>query len=87
MTGANLAASFVSASGRLILKRLHPAPDINSVNPTFGEVFDPILHEPHLAKLQLSHLTPAQQTTLLDLIKEYWRIFSKKGVTVPVKDY
>ena len=61
-----------SSSGRLIRKRLHPAPDIDSVDPTFGEVFDPILHGPELAKLQLSYITPPQQTTLLDLIKKYW---------------
>ena len=30
-----------SSSGRLIRKRLHPAPDIDSVDPTFGEVFEP----------------------------------------------
>ena len=76
-----------SSSGRLICKRLHPAPDINSVDINFGEVFDTVLHGPELAKLSLSHLTPPQRTTLLNLIKNYWRIFSKKGVTVPVKDY
>ena len=76
-----------TSSGRLIRKRLHPAPDINSVDPNFGEVFDPVRDGPELAKIQISHLTPAQQTVLLNLIKKYWRIFSKKGVTVPVKDY
>ena len=76
-----------TSSGRLIRKRLHPDPDIDSVDPNFGEVFDPVLHGPELNKLELSHLVHSQQSTLKDLIKKYWRIFSKKGITVPVKDY
>ena len=73
--------------GRLIRKRLHPAPDIDSVDPNFGGVFDPVLHGPELNKLELSHLLLSRQSALKNLIKQYWRIFSKKGITVPVKDY
>ena len=58
-----------TSSGRLIRKRLHPAPDIDSVDLTVGEVFDPVLHGPELDKLELSHLTHSQQSALKDFIK------------------
>ena len=38
-------------------------------------------------KLDVSHITPSQQTVLTALINKYWRDFSKEGVTAPVKDY
>ena len=39
------------------------------------------------AELKIAHLTPHQRSVLTTLIKKYWRVFSKKGVTTPVKDY
>ena len=71
--------------GRLIRKRKHPAPDVNSVDPNFGEEFNLATHGPELDQLSLSlsHLTISQQSTLKSLLQKDWRIFSKKGVTVP----
>ena len=71
--------------GRLICKRKHPAPNINSVDLNFGEEFNHTIHGPELNEcLSISHLILVQQSTLKSL---NWRIFSKKGVTVPIKDY
>ena len=73
---------------RLIRKRKHPAPNINSVDPNFDEEFDHSVHGKELSEsLSISHLTLDQQSSLTSLIQKYWRIFSKKGVTIPVKDY
>ena len=47
----------ITSSGRLIRKRFHQAPNVESVDPNFGEVFDPVLCGPELEKLDLSHLT------------------------------
>ena len=50
--------------------------------------YNELLHGAILCtELDVSHLTPPQQTVLTDLIKKYWRVFSKEGVTTHVKDY
>ena len=69
--------------GRLIRKRKHLAPDVKSVDPNFGEEFNLATHGPELDQISLSHLTISQQSTLKSLLQKDWRIFSKKGVTVP----
>ena len=38
-------------------------------------------------ELKIAHLTSFQQSVLTAVIKKYWRVFSKEGVTTPVKDY
>ena len=38
-------------------------------------------------ELDVAHLTPFQQSVLTAVVKKYWRVFSKEGVTTPVKDY
>ena len=57
------------------------------MDPNFGEEFNLATHGPELDQISLSHLTISQQSTLKSLLQKDWRIFSKKGVTVPVKDY
>ena len=75
-------------AGRLIRKRKHPAPPLTDIDPNFGVEYDDSKHSDLLRKhLDVSHLTPPQQLVLTNLIKKYWRVFSKEGVTTPVKDY
>ena len=38
-------------------------------------------------ELKIDHLTKFQQNHLTAVIKKYWRVFSKQGVTTPVKGY
>ena len=75
-------------AGRLIRKRKHAAPSLTNIDPNFGEEYDDAKHGAILqAELDVSHLEPFQQNILVAVIKKYWRVFSKEGVTVPVKDY
>ena len=75
-------------AGRLIRKRVHDPPKIQDVDPNFGEEYDDAKHGEILrAELDIAHLTEFQQSVLTAVIKKYWRVFSKKGVTMPVKDY
>ena len=74
--------------GRLIRKRKHSAPNLTSIDHNFGEEFDESKHGNMLrSDLKISHLTPAQQSALTSVVKRYWHVVSKKGVTTPVKDY
>ena len=74
--------------GDLIRKRLHKSPKINDIDPNFGEKYNETKHGDILReKLKIAHLTEFQQSVLTAVIKKYWRVFSKKGVTTPVKDY
>ncbi len=75
-------------AGCLIRKRVHAAPTIRDIDPNFGEEYDEDKHGDILRdELNVTHLTPLQQSILTAVIKHSWRVFSKKGVTVPVKDY
>ena len=75
-------------SGHLIRKRVHNPPKLQDVDPDFGEDFDEAKHGKVLKdELNISHLSKLQQSILIDVIKKYWRVFSKQGVTTPVKDY
>jgi len=75
-------------AGRLIRKRKHIAPPLTDIDPNFGVEYDELLHGTMLrTELDVSHLTPPQQAILTALIKKYWRVFSKEGVTTPVKYY
>ena len=74
--------------GKLIRKRVHDPPKLLDVDPDFGEEYDEAKHGDTLrAELKIAHLTEFQQSVLTAVIKKYWRVFSKKGVTKPVKDY
>ena len=75
-------------AGKLIRKRKYPAPPLTDIDPNFGVEYNEQTHDAMLrAELDVSHLTAPQQTVLTALIKKYWRVFSKEGVTTPVKDY
>ena len=75
-------------AGRLIWKRKHATPSLSDIDPNFGKEYDEVKHGAILqAELDVSHLKPFQQVILTAVIKKYWRVFSKEGVTVPVKDY
>ena len=75
-------------AGRLIRKRRHDPPELRDVDPNFGEDYDEAKHGQLLKdELIISHLSEFQQNTLLAVIKKYWRVFCKGGVTIPVKDY
>ena len=74
--------------GRLLRKRVHDPPKLQEIDPDFGEEYDEDKHGEILrAELNIAHLTPMQKEILTAVIKKYWRVFSKKGVTKPVKDY
>ena len=74
---SNQAVLFANAS-------ISPPTDID---PSFGVEYDELLHDAIMCtELDVSHPTPPQQTVLTDLIKKYWRVFSKEDVTTPVKD-
>ena len=75
-------------AGRLIRKRRHNPPGLCDVDPSFGEEFDEAKHGKVLrAELNVEHFTKFQQEILIAVIEKYWRVFSKEGVTTPVKDY
>ena len=75
-------------AGRLIRKRVHDPPRVQDVDKDFGEEYDDELHGDILrAELDIEHLTADQQSALTLVVKKHWRVFSKKGVTKPVKDY
>ena len=61
---------------------------MDDIDPNFGVEYDEALHGPILEKeLKIDHLTPFQQAALKANIIKYWRVFSKEGVIMPVKDY
>ena len=74
--------------GRLLRKRKHQPPRLDDIDPKFGVEYDEATHGDTLrTNLKISHLTSHQQTVVTALVKKYWRVFSKEGVTTPVKDY
>jgi hypothetical protein len=75
--------------GTVLRKLLHPMPDLNGpVDRSFDHPFIPEEHADILRKkVDLSHLDPDQQTKVYDLISEFWPVFDKRGVFVPVKNY
>ncbi len=74
--------------GPLIRKRKHPARRLDDIDPKFNTQFDEAKHGEQLRKeLNISHLTPSQQTELTNLIKEFWCVFDSIGLTVPIRDY
>ena len=75
-------------AGRLICKQKHVTPPLTDIDPNFGVEYNEEIHGNMLcAGLDVLHLTPSQQTIITALIKKYWCVFSKEGVTIPVKNY
>ena len=72
--------------GNLIRKRVHDPPKLTDIDPNFGEEYDEAKHGKILREeFRIAHLTEFQQSVIPAVIKKYWRIFSKKGITTPVK--
>ena len=75
-------------AGCLLRKGKHNSPNLQDIDPNFGEVYDENEHGEILrAELTIAHLTTFQQSVLTTVVNKYWRVFSKNGVTTPVKDY
>jgi hypothetical protein len=62
-------------------------PDLNgSIDPRFDNPFIPTEHEALMhKKTDLSHLDPNLQEKIYSVIREYWSVFDKRGVFIPVK--
>ena len=61
-------------AGRLIRKRLHHVPPLTDIGPNFGVDYDEFLHGIMLCEhLDISHLIPARQLELTNLIQQYWK--------------
>ena len=74
--------------GRLLRKRKHNSPNLQGIDLDFGEVYEDNKYGEILrAGITISCLTTVQQSVLTEVLKKYWRMFIKKGVTIPVKYY
>lgn len=75
--------------GPVLRKRKHPPRPLDELDPAFADPFDEAKHgEMFRSEFQPSPLlTDEQNATLANLIKEFWCVFSEKGLFVPVKDY
>ncbi len=74
--------------GTILQQTKYPTPPLDVDNPTFNYVYSEELHGEKLqSKLDVSHLSPENASALLDLIKEYWCVFDKRGIFTPVRDY
>ena len=79
-----------SIDGGTVLQKLrHSMSDLNGpVNPSSNYPFIPEEHDDIMRKkVDVSHLDLDQQTKVYDLIREFWPLFDKWGVFVPVKNY
>ena len=75
-------------AGHLLRNRKHNSPNLQDIDPDFGEVYDENKNGEILrAELTISHLTTVQQSVLTAPVKKYWRVFIKKEFTTPVKYY
>ena len=75
-------------TGRLLRKHKHNSPKLQYIDPDCGEVYDNNKHGEILrAELNMNHFTTVQQSFLTVVVKKYWRVFIKKGVTTVVKYY
>ena len=77
-----------TGGGKVIRKRLHPAPSLDKVDQKFNTPFDEKKHGEKLRReLKVDHLPPDLQKDLTELIKKYWPVFDDNGLFIPVKDY
>ena len=66
-------------AGHLLRNRKHNSPNLQDIDPDFGEVYDENKSGEILrAELTISHLTTVQQSVLTALVHKYWRVFIKK---------
>ncbi len=70
--------------GVILHKKKHPQPPLNVNNPTFNYKFDEALHAAKIiSELLLDHLSLADATEVVALIKQYWTMFNKRGYLHP----
>ena len=59
-------------NGRLVRKGLHDPPNLQDVDPDFGEEYIESKHDETLpAELLITHLTPPQSSILTAVVKKY----------------
>jgi hypothetical protein len=75
--------------GQVLRKLRHPMPDLNRpINLHFNCPFIPAEHKDVMRKqVDLSHLKSDQQEQVYSFICEFWPVFDKRGVFVPVKNH
>jgi hypothetical protein len=75
--------------GPILRKLRHPQPNLKAlVDPLYYSLFISAKPEAIMRKdMDLSHLDPALQERIYDIICRHWSVFDKKGVFVPVKHY
>ncbi len=73
----------------ILWKLKHPQPDLEApIDPMYFLPFVAAKHEAQMHKdMDLSHLDPSLQIKIYQIIQDYWSMFDKKGVFVPVKNY
>jgi hypothetical protein len=75
--------------GPILWRLCHPQPDLDT--PVDSLYYLPFVTKKHEAlmcnDMDLSHLNPALQKQIYTIIHEYWSVFDKKGVFVPVRNY
>jgi hypothetical protein len=78
------------ASGRSVRRRQFPPRSISDVDPDFNVQFDQALHGEQIEKELLSritHLPQHQQRAIRGIVEEFWCLFDRKGLLMPIKDY
>ncbi len=75
--------------GAVLRKLKHPKPDLEAPpDPAYHLTFLPEKHKAQLRKdVDLSHLEPNLQEEVYNMIQEFWSVFNRKGVFVPVEIY
>ncbi len=75
--------------GPILRKLRHPQPNLNaSVDPLYYPPFISAKHKAIMRKdMDLSHLDPALQERIYNIICHHWSVFDEKGIFVPVKHY
>jgi hypothetical protein len=79
-----------SFDGGPVLRKLrHPMANLDRpINPRFHSPFIPAQQKDLVRKqVDLSHFKPDFQEQVYNLIREYWSVFDKQRVFVPVKYY
>ena len=75
--------------GDVVRRRVHPARDLDDIDPRYFVEYDDTKHGEILRKdfRPSPLLTNEQNKQLVDLIKKYWCVFDEQGIFIPIKDY
>ena len=78
----------VDKFGLVVRRRKHPARSVTDIDPDFNVHYEEALHGQRLRdELKLDHLPTDQRDAVRDVVKEYWCVFDKHGLTKACKDY